>query len=632
MGLYDELPLPATEQSIRLIAFRSANDQNEPLAAELLVVPLDSNPEYVAISYCWGPPTSTRPVTCNNTIIEIREGLAQGLTRVRSMSSLPLWVDQICINQDDGQERSAQVALMKRIYSQATKTFVYLGEPDSEASRDACRVLETLEVPVVRRLDFGWDGASYRNLFRAGLTAIKLAMQNPCLIKTSHDKDVREAIVRLTCRPYFSRKWIIQELAMSRSVSLVIGSHCFSWKLFLSTVMIAGSKVQETAFNERIQVGWLLWMTDNNAGVRTHPLLTLLYYSRFKAIDPRDYVFALLGAASDSVDVPRPDYEMAVDHLYHEVSCCFVRQGRAFLMFHLVGMRSTENGLPSWVVDWRDLDTWYPSKHFASFHAGGRDGYVSLCAGNTTIRTSGKIVDRVVALGDPFNDELGLLDRLEHYIDHCSDAFEIFYEKGTTKQAIQRDLASLIAFEMRFNPLDPLRKLFVFDENNHDANRCLDLGILDDVSRSELYLMNAQFYAMQSCKWLSERGKRMAMDGLSRLCQKISTNIESPRMLTRYGLMKGLYCSNATESLLRWNFFKPTTRPIMTHNRRLGLAPALTQKEDIVCVVLGAKAPLILRPSEHGTYKIVGEAYVQDIMFGATLNDERYPVQEILSS
>jgi Heterokaryon incompatibility protein (HET) len=633
MGLYDELPLPSTEQGIRLIVFRPAKGPNEPLAAELLVVTLDSNPQYATLSYCWGSPTSTRPMICNNTVLEITESLALGLTRVRSISSLPLWVDQICINQDDVRERSAQVAFMHRIYSQASKTFAYLGEPDSEMSNDACRVLDSLKVPVMRVVDFKLEEISHKSSLRPRILAMKLAIQHPSLTKKSFDTDVRKAIVHLLSRPYFFRKWIIQELVMSESVFCVIGPHCFSWNPFLiSALGVGGSFESSDNPNTRLQAGWLFYLTQNEVGMRKHELLTLLYYSRYsKAADPRDYVFALLGAACDSDDFPEPDYEMAVDDLYHEVSCCLVRQGKAFLTFHLVGMRSTDNGLPSWVVDWRDLDISYPSKYFAWFHAGGLDGNIELCTDDTIIRARGKLVDRVVAIGDPFKAELTLLERLERYIGNCTEAFEKFYENGTTKEAVQKDLASLISFEMRCWSRDPHYRWFSFGGNYHDVFRCLNFQVLDYLSSNQLLLIHARFFAMLFGQWLSKRCQKKGMDSLSRCFRKIQPSA-STKLLTEYELINGLYRSNATESFLRWNFFTPTTRPIMTDNRRLGLAPALTQTEDIVCVLLGAKAPLILRPSENGTYKIVGEAYVQDIMFGATLNDERYPVQDILIS
>jgi Heterokaryon incompatibility protein (HET) len=630
MGPYDDLPLPATKQSIRLMTLKSAKDRNAPLTAELSVVPLDSNQQYATLSYCWGPPTITRSMSCNNTVLEIRENLAIALTSIRSLSSLPLWVDQICINQDDVCERSAQVAFMKTIYSQATKTFVYIGEPDSEASSDACRVLETLKAPVMSKIDMYAEG--FRALFRARIEAIKLAMQHPRLAKRSHDKSVRKAIAQLIERPYFCRKWIIQEIVMSRSLFCVLGSHCFRWDLFINEALKQNGRILDTPEDEAIRAFWLIDLADRISCARPNPLLTLLYYSRyFKATDPRDHIFSLLGAASDSDDFPQPDYEMAVEQVYHEISCCLVRQGRGFLMLHLVGMRSIGNGLPSWVVEWRDLDISYPCKYFAWFHAGGRDGNIELCTDNNIIRTSGKIVDHVVAISEPFKAELDLFDRLERYIDTCTDAFERFYEKDTTKPAIQRDLASLISFEMRCWSGDPDLEAFRFNDNYQDMGRYSDLAAWECLSSKNFYLMHIQFYAIHCPKWLSKRSSKMGMDTLSRTFEKLQP-VENPKLLVEYELMKGLYCTNALECMLHWSFFQPTTRPIMTRNRRLGLAPALTQPEDIVCVLLGAKAPLILRPSDNGTYKIVGEAYVRDIMFGSTLNDKRYPVQEILIS
>jgi Heterokaryon incompatibility protein (HET) len=630
MSPYDDLLLPSTKQCIRLLTIQPAKDRSAALVVELSIVPLDVNPQYAALSYCWGPATAKHLISCNNTILGISENLAIALTSIRSISSLPLWVDQICINQDDASERSAQVTLMKTIYSQATKTYIYLGELDGEESSDAGRVLETIKAPATSKIDI--DDERLTAALRARIGAIKLAMRHPSVSKKSYDTSVRLAISQLIDRPYFTRKWIIQEIAMSRSLFCVLGSHYFRWDLFIKEVLVQRGDIRGLPMHESLHAFWLLDLVDRVGRSQPNPLLKLLYYTRnSKATDPRDHVFSLLGVATDSDDFPPPDYEKAIDQIYHQTSCSLVRQGSGFLMFHLVGLRSTSNGLPSWVVDWRDLDTSYPCKYFAWFHAGGRDGTVKLYMDDTILRTCGKIVDRVIAIAEPFRAELNLLDRLECYIKNSSDAFGRFYPEGTSKKAIQKDLASLLSFEMRCWSRDPDREAFAFDGNYQDVLRCWDEESLEYLSLARHCLLHLQFYAMHCPQWLSNRFQKKGMDGLSRLCQKFQPP-ESLRSLTEYEVIKGLYRSNVTECSLRWNFFKPTTRPIMTENRRLGLAPALTQTEDIVCVLLGAKAPLILRPSDNGTYKIVGEAYVQDIMFGAMLNDERYPVQDILIS
>lgn len=631
MGLYDNLSLEPTEQTIRLMRLQTAPEHSSPLIAELFVVALETNPQYAALSYCWGSPTPTSRLICNNTELDVRENLGLALSSIRSTSDLPLWVDSICINQDNLRERSAQVAIMTRIYSQATQTFAYLGEPDSDAMDEACKILATLSIPVLEKREWDSDNFNLKPRFRARVTAIKLALQHPRLAKRAYDKDIKRALSRLMDRPYFTRKWIIQEVVRSGSLFCLLGLHRFEWKTFLLTVVDESHNDHATPNMANIcRVLWLWALFHDYTYQRTSSLLTLLYYSRsYEATEPRDHVFALLGAASDSNDFPNPNHEIAVEQIYREISSCFIQQGKGFLMLHLVGIKQTDNGLPSWVVDWRDLDTFYPRRYFASFRAGGNNGCLKLSTDTAKIIATVKIVDRIAAIGDPFSDELNLWDRLTQYIEDCALAFEDFYSNSTGRLAVQEDLASLIYFEMRFKDVDPDRRMFMFNEDYHDTMRCVDVTAFDSVTGTEVSLMFLRYDRDRFAKWLSKMCRRMGAPGLGRRCQKIMP-IQTPRILAEHKVIEGLDKSSGEEHCLRLNFFHSNTRPIMTQNRRLGLAPALTQKDDIVCVILGTKAPFILRPCGDDTYKIVGEAYVRGIMFGEALSDDRYPSQEIV--
>lgn len=635
MGLYDNLPLSSTEQSIRLIKLQTASNRDAPLVANISVVPLAAtNPDYAAVSYCWGSPTSTKcPITCNDTVLEVGGNLAAALTSIRSMSNLPLWVDQICINQNDAQERSAQVAFMQKIYSQAKKTFIYLGELDSGAANEACEVLETIGIPVLQMSDYEKDEHKLKTRLKAGLATVKLAVQHPRLMKRAYSEDVRRALDRLIRLPYFSRKWIIQEVVMSRSLFCLLGGRCFEWDPFITAMLKQSRTVDSSADVYTATKVWWLWdLVHEFADKRRPPLLTLLYYSRsFKATEHRDYVFSLLGAASDSHEFPEPDYELSVQQVYQETSSSFVRQGNGFLLFHLAGLRPTDNGLPSWVVDWRDFDTFYSGKHFSSFCAGGMEDSITLTSTAAILQGSGKIVDRVVAVADLFNSEMNLCDRLAHYIDNCTFAFREFYGDDTEKLCIQRDLASMISFEMKLDVNDPDRTMYKFNKDYIDVSACQDICALDSLTPGQEVHMFFRFFLRKFERCISSFGPGIGVSGLSRPFQKLRP-VETPKILAEDAVANGIAKDSAFENFLRYNFFKPTTRPVMTQNRRLGLAPSMTQKDDVVCVLFGANAPLILRPSAGGTYKIVGEAYVRDIMFGETLKDDRYPVQQILIS
>ena len=636
MKPYDDLLLLPTEQTIRLLKLNTGSDRSAPLVAELFVISLDTNPQYACVSYCWGPTVFSHTITCNNTVLNITENLGLALSSIRSMSDLPLWADQLCINQHDVQERSIQVSCMKKIYSQAAATYIYLGEPDSDATHDACRVLRTLSLPVTT-LTTKDEGPIKTKLLhlRGRAVAIKVAIQHPRLAMRAKDEDVKGAISLLSLRPYFSRKWIIQEVTMSRTLFCVLGTHRFESVGLLQSVSNANAEIEPgTNFGPEhlrstCHVLWLTSLHLDHEYQRPNPLLTLLYYARLcKVTDPRDHVFALLGAASDTDDFPKPDYGLSVEQVYHNTSSCFIRQGNGLVMLRLAGIRMTDNGLPSWVVDWRGLDSFYPCNYFASFRAGGTGDCIRLGADAATICAAGRVVDRVDAIGNPFTAGTSLWDRLAQYIDDCTHAFEEFYETKAGKLAIQEDLASLICFDMQYDNGDKNEIMFRFNKEQHGDFLCHDFTAFGEIC-DQLPLLCARYLQGKMGKWFSGNGQRTSTGGLYRLCQKLMP-VKSPRALAEHRVMKGLVKNSLVENLLRLNLFHPTTRPIMTHNRRLGLAPVLTRIGDAVCVLSGANAPFILRPSGDGSYRIVGEAYVRDIMFGETLNDDAYPLQEFL--
>ncbi|KAH8891552.1 hypothetical protein GQ53DRAFT_604942, partial [Thozetella sp. PMI_491] len=86
---------------------------------------------FEALSYAWGLPTATRPTRADGKEFHVTVNLYAALRRLRMASrERVVWIDQLCINQTDDQEKSQQVALMSRIYSAAQRVIVWLGDED----------------------------------------------------------------------------------------------------------------------------------------------------------------------------------------------------------------------------------------------------------------------------------------------------------------------------------------------------------------------------------------------------------------------------------------------------------------------------------------------------------------------
>jgi hypothetical protein len=105
---------------------------------ELSVVSLGDAIDYEAISYTWGDPTDKRIIRMNNEAYETTASAEEILRGYSSFwRSRLVWIDAICINQDDNPEKSSQVAMMRRIYQHATRVLVWLGDAkDAEFAID----------------------------------------------------------------------------------------------------------------------------------------------------------------------------------------------------------------------------------------------------------------------------------------------------------------------------------------------------------------------------------------------------------------------------------------------------------------------------------------------------------------
>jgi Heterokaryon incompatibility protein (HET) len=93
---------------------------------------IDKPHSYEALSYVWGFLSSSESLRCDGKSISITPNLRDALRKLRLVDRhRALWVDQICINQSDKDEKSSQVALMDRIYRMAEQVIAWLGpNPD----------------------------------------------------------------------------------------------------------------------------------------------------------------------------------------------------------------------------------------------------------------------------------------------------------------------------------------------------------------------------------------------------------------------------------------------------------------------------------------------------------------------
>jgi hypothetical protein len=132
--------LPLGDMEFRLI--RILPERMSKLKCEIVHQSLKDPPDYVAISYAWGDGVDTKPLVLQGATIPVAASLYDALKAIRQKKVEALvWVDALCIDQQNKDERATQVRLMGHIYSRAMSVAIWLG-PEADDSTLAVQLLE----------------------------------------------------------------------------------------------------------------------------------------------------------------------------------------------------------------------------------------------------------------------------------------------------------------------------------------------------------------------------------------------------------------------------------------------------------------------------------------------------------
>ncbi|XXH01949.1 hypothetical protein Hte_008312 [Hypoxylon texense] len=315
---------------------------------------LNHQPEYKALSYCWGDATKRLPIEVNDQIIYISESLVHALYSVKSKPGDLLWVDAICINQDDPIEKANQVRLMHLIYSKAEATIVWLGGagPNTKYAHTFLENMDRIGAHTfLQRLDL---------LGERHARPISVTKFNAALRITQRPARALRGLHELLAMPYWERVWIIQEIARAQAVSV----RCGSFRFDLNTLIACSVHVKDLPQRSRTLINAIEEFRrqelDAQRGGLRMSLLEALLRSRYSlATNPRDKIYAMLGLTRDGQDlVPTPTYTESVEEVFRQLSMAFLRSPRpidSVLLSLWAPLKITVEYTPSWVVDWADL-------------------------------------------------------------------------------------------------------------------------------------------------------------------------------------------------------------------------------------------------------------------------------------
>jgi len=580
---YEYLSLQDPLRSIR-IAVLQPGIRSEPIKINILQQNLSRSNKYTALSYVWGPPSVTVPIQIEDSRFHITRNLESALRHLRdSTKPRSLWIDALCINQEDMRERETQVSIMRSIYSHAEEIIAWLGPAsgDSDLAMDIMsgRKADILfQTPETRTPSTAMD-------FHRGLVALR----------------------RLYNRAWWTRVWIIQEATIrTRPVQIHCGFKYVPWDSCVKTLAKLRALVvaAQTAYKSRstsqrefliydeLRQGILEILRPANFLVSQryhwdkcfHYTTQLGQVRGFGASDPRDIVWvaeALSGPFASQDTAVKPNYSLTVRQTFlYSVQQSFKYDDLHFLE-HCDLQSWSSLDLPTFVPNWRNPPTRQilrlPLGRFNACH--GRRPEVKGFLNSTKDFSRQEKPSFLHPESEHALYAKGvLLDEITHRFS--LSPIILYYGRG-----LEQILAGLFS------------RVLPGSSNAADTVRL----ILDVIAAGQIH------YSPEAEDVVQE---------ISAIYEKYSAKIKQGGVA--YGFSKDIRqqlkkIPQVEQQAIRlWDGRRVT----QLGNYSVALSPGATRPGDMVCILFGLKVPIILRPNGEGAYQVVGECYVPGIMYG----------------
>jgi hypothetical protein len=321
--------LQPSNEDIRLLILLPSINQTDEVRCDVIHTALKASVTvpYDALSYTWGHPDdkAEQPIFVQGSHVTVSKNLDLALRALRyATEPRILWIDALCINQQSNREKSRQVSLMRKIYSLAQKTVVWLGEETRENTQAV-----------------DW----------ISLISAENAVQGPC---------PWQDIIRFCRNSWFTRIWVVQEFVVGKNVEYLVGEKSFQ------------AEKLKFAVRYLVDEGYIGFMSEGSFGVeetkqvskmfqlkesRKAPVLSQIltdFRNRGSSV-PHDKIYGLLGLFKElTLDpkLPLPDYDKAFRDVCTEwATYSLLNEEGLGILSSCEGPRSMD-GWPSWVPDW----------------------------------------------------------------------------------------------------------------------------------------------------------------------------------------------------------------------------------------------------------------------------------------
>ncbi|KAL2070917.1 hypothetical protein VTL71DRAFT_13943 [Oculimacula yallundae] len=353
------------ENEFRILDILPSDDGNlhAPIQCHVRVVCLSDKPSYDTLSYRWGNPDSTKLIQVDGQPFRVTDNLYAALLRLRCKDEKrSIWIDQICIDQKNMEEKAVQVRLMREIYSNCNQCLIWMDEIRDDVSQtDAESILGVLDWMANSDLPTPTCLASATE-FEGPINALKS--------------------IAVDDHPWWKRIWTAQEVILPANKTFLWGPLQLSWDTLTRCASAwVGNGIpheiwhlasRETGPGEidlfmviDRSFGWLfcnvIWINNSHAGT-DEAIHTFMKWRCRKASEFRDKIFGLLGLLPPTMKLRYTnlcDYQTPIEQVYCAFTLDMILDNNGLLPLAVQErelLNNTNDQLPYWVSHMDDLE------------------------------------------------------------------------------------------------------------------------------------------------------------------------------------------------------------------------------------------------------------------------------------
>ncbi|MCJ1448706.1 MAG: hypothetical protein MMC23_009223 [Stictis urceolatum] len=546
------------------------------LRCEIQEYATDDLPEYLALSYAWGTGQATESVSCGEQALQVTPNLYAALHEIgmkEEFANQCIWIDAICIDQSNGDEKAVEVKRMEVVFAQAQRVVIWLG-PAAEDSDLAMYELEEL-----------------RNIRSATSKNVKIEKNTRAELRLANHP-VWPAIFKLYNRPWFHRLWVVQEIILAKDLTVLCGGRLLSWAAmvsFATALMSANSQVLVHHIQKLGRAAEIMTSCITLENLRHNRsswfnlesfVYTLVVTRGREATNPLDHIYGLLGLASENLrKLITVDYTLTVAECYTRVCKIIIQLEPALWLLTMSSSEHRDPELPSWCPD---LSSRSNETTAYAFYAGFKAGFL-----HQAVRRS-----RV----EVFDDDRAIrvpgfrVDMVKNVAQMCLEDMAHELETSRSGLASQRWELECLRLVQEVSP--------ALGDISEAYYRALIAGHFDPNTPVHLNKSLEQEYFNSRQSWSD-------VDRLVGSVFSSSATTDPPARYTR-----------AIWTQRRYKFFN-------TEGGRLGLGPGSIRSGDVVCVFYSAAPLFTLRFDPlNGKATLIGCTYIDGLMDLDTMPEE----------